>query len=64
MVESLVKRDQIVEKRKQRLFIGTAGVGLAATLLLTPWLGVPILGVSAVLGFDWFKFRGKRGMRF
>jgi len=64
MVESLVKRDQLIEKRKRYLFMGTAGVGLAAGLGLTWWLGLPILGVGAVFGFDWFKYRGKRGMRF
>lgn len=61
---SLMKRDQKVEKNKRYLAAGVTGAGVAATVLLTPWLGVPVLAAGAYLGWDWFKFRAKRGMRF
>ncbi len=61
---SLVKRTQQVEKNKRYLAIGIAGAGVATTVLLTPFIGVPVLVASAYLGWDWFKFRAKNGMRF
>ncbi|MFH1808208.1 MAG: hypothetical protein ABIJ09_05670 [Pseudomonadota bacterium] len=61
---TLVERDKMVERRKRYLFVGVAGVGLVAGAGLTWILGVPLLGVASYLGFDWFKFRAKRGMRF
>lgn len=60
---SLMKRDQKVEKNKRYLFVGVAGAGVAASFL-TPFLGVPLIAAGAYLGYDWFKFRAKRGMRF
>lgn len=61
---SLVKRTQQVEKNKRYLAIGVAGAGVATTVLLTPFIGVPVLVAGAYLGWDWFKFRAKNGMRF
>lgn len=61
---SLVKRTEQVEKNKRYLAIGVAGAGVATTVLLTPFLGVPVLVAGAFLGWDWFKFRAKNGMRF
>jgi hypothetical protein len=61
---TLVERDKLVEKRKRYLFFGVAGAGLVAGLGVTWILGLPVLGVATYLGFDWFKFRAKRGMRF
>lgn len=61
---SLVKRTQQVEKNKRLLAIGVAGAGVATTVLLTPFIGVPVLVAGAYLGWDWFKFRAKNGMRF
>lgn len=61
---SLVKRTEQVEKNKRYLAIGVAGAGVATTVLLTPFLGVPVLVAGAYLGWDWFKFRAKNGMRF
>jgi hypothetical protein len=59
-----MKRDAQVEKNKRYLFMGVAGAGLAVTTLLTPWLGVPLVAAGTYFGWDWFKFRAKRGMRF
>jgi hypothetical protein len=61
---SLMKRTEQVEKNKRYLALGVAGAGVAATALLTPFLGVPVLAVGAYFGWDWFKFRAKNGMRF
>lgn len=61
---SLMKRDQKVERNKRYLFLGVTGAGVAASMALTPFLGVPLVAAGAYLGYDWFKFRAKRGMRF
>lgn len=61
---SLVERDKQIEKKKRYLFLGLSGLGVATGVTLTWILGVPLLGVGAYLGYDWFKFRAKRGMRF
>jgi hypothetical protein len=60
---SLMKRTQQVEKNKRYLAIGVSGAGLAA-MAMTAWIGLPVLAVGAYLGWDWFKFRAKNGMRF
>lgn len=60
---SLVKRTQQVEKNKRLLAVGVAGAGVAACFL-TPVIGVPVLVAGAWLGWDWFRFRAKNGMRF
>jgi hypothetical protein len=61
---SLVKQTQKVEKNKRYLAVGVTAVGVAAAITTTAFLGVPILAVGAYLGYDWFKFRAKHGMRF
>jgi hypothetical protein len=63
MAGSLMKRDQQVEKNKRYLFIGVAGAGGLLTAAV-PFLGIPVLAAGAYFGYDWFKFRAKRGMRF
>ena len=60
---SLMKRDQKVERNKRYLFLGVTGLG-AAVCLSAPIIGVPVIAAGAYLGYDWFKFRAKRGMRF
>jgi hypothetical protein len=61
---SLMARDREEAKKKGIWALGAAG---GAGLLLT--LGFPILGTAAgagavYLGYKWFMFRAKRGMRF
>ena len=46
-----------------RVLFGLLGAVLLATAT-APVLGVIGLGVGAVLAFDWFMFRARRGMRF
>jgi hypothetical protein len=62
---SLVKRTQQVEKNKRFLAIGVTAAGVAVTALTPIWvIGVPVMAAGAWLGWDWFKFRAKNGMRF
>lgn len=61
---SLMKRDQKIEKNKRYLAIGVTGAGAAAMVSGLWLLGVPIAAAGVYLGYDWFKFRAKRGMRF
>ena len=39
---SLMKRTKKVEKNKRYLAMGVTGAGIAATVALTPFLGVPL----------------------
>jgi hypothetical protein len=61
---SLVKRDLKIEKNKRYLAMGVTGLGVAATVAGPLLLGLPIVAAGVYLGYDWFKFRAKRGMRF
>lgn len=62
---SLMKTTQKVEKNKRFLALGVTGAGLAiATLTPLAVIGVPVILVGGYLGWDWFKFRAKNGMRF
>lgn len=62
---SLVKRTQQVEKNKRYLAMGVTAAGVAVTALTPIWvIGVPVMAAGAWLGWDWFKFRAKNGMRF
>jgi hypothetical protein len=62
---SLVKRTQEVERKKRYLALGVGGVS-AALFAMTGWVLLPVagVGVAAALGWDWWKFRAKHGMRF
>ena len=64
MAGSLMQRDKRVEKNKRYLAAGVTGAGVAASVLLTPVLGLPVIVLGGYLGYDWFRFRSKRGMRF
>ena len=62
---SLVKRTEQVEKNKRILAMGVTAAGVAVTVLTPIWvIGVPVMAAGAWLGWDWFKFRAKNGMRF
>ncbi len=64
MAGALMKRDTQVEKNKRYLAMGVTGVGAAVGIATTWWLGIPVVAAGAYFGWDWFKFRAKRGMRF
>ena len=61
---TLMKRTQQVEKNKRVLAMGVGVAGVAITVALTPFIGLPVLAAGAYFGWDWFKFRAKNGMRF
>lgn len=61
---SLVQRNKIIAKRKGTLAAVAAGGSVAAALVLSPALGVLGIVGAAYLGYDWFRFRAKNGMRF
>jgi hypothetical protein len=59
----IIKRNKAVAKRKGWLAAAATG-GSVALLFTAPWLGVAALAGSAYLGYDWFSFRARNGMKF
>lgn len=63
-MSSLMSRTKAVEKNKRYAFIGVEALGVLCTTLLTPFLGVPLMIFGGYLGYRWFQYRAKNGMRF
>ncbi|MEM7495558.1 MAG: hypothetical protein AAF471_05395 [Myxococcota bacterium] len=53
-----------VERNKRYLFIGVETAGVALTAAAAPVVGVPLIAAGAYLGWEWFRFRARHGMRF
>lgn len=64
VANSLVQRNKLVAKRKGMMATAMTGAGVAALVLFNPVVGVLGLAGAAYMGWDWFSFRLKNGMRF
>lgn len=61
---SIIKRNKEIARRKGTVAAAAAGGSVALLIVGVPVLPILGLGASAYLGYDWFKFRAKNGMRF
>ena len=61
---NLVEQKKKVERNKRLLFLGVGGTGVALAVTGSGFMGLVGIGVGAYLGYDWFKYRLKNGMRF
>ncbi len=61
---SLQSKQQQEERTRRYLFLGVEAAGVLCTFSLSPILGIPVIAAGAYLGWRWFEFRAKNGMRF
>jgi len=60
---AIIQRNKSVAKRKGWIAAAAAG-GSLAVVMVSPFLGIVGLAGAAYLGYDWFNFRARNGMRF
>jgi hypothetical protein len=61
---SLIETDKRTARRKGMTAAAVGAGALAVTVAISPVLGVIGLVGASYLGYDWFMFRARRGMRF
>lgn len=61
---SIVQRNKVVAKRKGLLAAAAGALGVGIIVAGAPITGAIGLVAGAYLGWDWFSFRVKNGMRF
>jgi hypothetical protein len=61
---SIIQRNKAIAKRKGTIAAAATGGSLAVMLAGAPLLGVLGLLGAGYLGYDWFSYRAKNGLRF
>lgn len=63
-MSSLRQRDIDTARKKGWAAAAATAGAVALTATVSPFLGVIALAPAAYLGWEWFSYRAKRGMRF
>jgi hypothetical protein len=61
---SLMETDRKTARKKGLMAAAATGASVAIIATGLPVLGLVVAVPAAYLGWDWFSFRAKRGMRF